>query len=229
MRTCTFLCLIQVVGTLYTHHQKCVIVDSRGHGNNRKITAFLGGLDMCDGRYDTPQHRLFGDLNTVFKDDFHNPTFPVRLLIFSHYQQFIYICCERTLGDAYLKFHLGISSYKCFITIFLKQSRKMAPRQPWHDLHCKIEGPAAYDVLMNFEQRWKKATKWAEFGSRFKKISRWHDDALIKIERISWINSPSQNVPRDDPSLWVTAEDDPENWHVQVKRLDCFSSFLFFK
>lgn len=35
---------------------------------------------MCDGRYDTPEHRLFKDLDTVFKDDFHNPTFPVSSL-----------------------------------------------------------------------------------------------------------------------------------------------------
>lgn len=83
MRNCTFLCLIQVVGTLYTHHQKCVIVDTQDFGNNRKITSFLGGLDMCDGRYDTPQHRLFNDLDTVFKDDFHNPTFPVSQLLIS--------------------------------------------------------------------------------------------------------------------------------------------------
>lgn len=67
----------QVVGTLYTHHQKCVIVDSQASGNNRKITSFIGGLDLCDGRYDTPEHRLFRDLDTVFKDDYHNPTFPV--------------------------------------------------------------------------------------------------------------------------------------------------------
>ncbi|KAG5132910.1 hypothetical protein JHK82_024098 [Glycine max] len=39
-----------VVGTLFTHHQKCVIVDTQAHGNNRKITAFIGGLDLCDGR-----------------------------------------------------------------------------------------------------------------------------------------------------------------------------------
>lgn len=94
----------------------------------------------------------------------------------------------------------------------------MGPRQPWHDLHCKIEGPAAYDVLTNFEQRWKKATKWSEFGRRLKKISHWHDDALIKIERISWIISPTSSVSNDDQSLWVTNEDDPENWHVQVHR-----------
>ncbi|CAH9087032.1 unnamed protein product [Cuscuta europaea] len=164
----------QVVGTLYTHHQKCVIVDTQSEGNNRKITAFIGGLDLCDGRYDTPQHRLFSDLDTVFKGDYHNPTFPEG----------------------------GIKG----------------PRQPWHDLHCKIEGPAAYDVLTNFEQRWRKAAKWEELGRRFKKISHWHEDALLKVDRISWITSPSSSVPNDDPSLWISSEDDPENWHVQVFR-----------
>ncbi|XAR58025.1 Phospholipase D [Bertholletia excelsa] len=175
----------QVVGTLFTHHQKCVLVDTQAAGNNRKITAFLGGLDLCDGRYDTPEHRLFRDLDTVFRDDYHNPTFP---------------------------------------------AGTKAPRQPWHDLHCRIDGPAAYDVLINFEQRWKKATKSTELGLRCKKISRWHDDAMIKIERISWILSPKRPVsndgsvkkvtivPEDDPSLWVCEEEHPENWHVQIFR-----------
>lgn len=163
----------QVVGTLYTHHQKCVIVDAQASGNNRKITAFIGGLDLCDGRYDTPEHRLFQDLDTVFQDDYHNPTFP---------------------------------------------AGTMGPRQPWHDLHCKIEGPAAYDVLTNFEQRWRKASKWSEFGRSFKRSTPWRDDSLIKLERISWINGPSPSVPSDDPKLWVSKEDDPENWHVQVFR-----------
>ena len=30
------------------------------------------------------------------------------------------------------------------------------PREPWHDVHCTLEGPAAWDVLTNFEQRWRK-------------------------------------------------------------------------
>lgn len=94
------------------------------------------------------------------------------------------------------------------------------PRQPWHDLHCKIEGPAAYDILTNFEQRWKKATKWSELGQKFKRVSHWHDDSLIKLERISWILSPSASLPNDDPELWVSEEDDPENWHVQVNQLE---------
>lgn len=68
---------LQVVGTAFTHHQKCVLLDTQASGNNRKITAFIGGLDLCDGRYDTPQHRIFKDLDTVFEGDYHQPTFPV--------------------------------------------------------------------------------------------------------------------------------------------------------
>ncbi|XWS45611.1 hypothetical protein CRYUN_Cryun15aG0151100 [Craigia yunnanensis] len=170
-----------VVGTMFTHHQKCVLVDTQAAGNYRKITAFCGGIDLCDGRYDTPEHRILRDLETIFKDDFHNPTF-----------------CVGT----------------------------KAPRQPWHDLHSKIEGPAAYDVLINFEQRWRKSTKWKEFSLLFRGKSHWSDDSLIKIERISWIQSPSLTatedditiVPEDDPKVHVLSKDDHENWNVQIFR-----------
>ncbi|KAL7142093.1 hypothetical protein ABFS83_08G100000 [Erythranthe nasuta] len=67
----------QVCRIFYSQHQKCVITDTKGHENNRKITAFLGGLDLCDGRYDTPDHHLYDDLNTLFKDDYHNPIFRI--------------------------------------------------------------------------------------------------------------------------------------------------------
>ena len=105
------------------------------------------------------------------------------------------------------------------------QAGAKGPRQPWHDLHCRIDGPAAYDVLKNFEQRWRKATKWRD---RFRRVSHWKDDALIKLERISWILSPSRNVPNDHPTLWVSKEEDPENWHVQVVMLP-FKFYFFVK
>lgn len=73
---------------------------------------------------------------------------------------------------------------------------------------------------MNFEQRWRKAAKWSEFGRRFKRVTSWHDDALIKLERISWILSPSTAMPMDHPTLRVSKEEDPENWHVQVNQLE---------
>ncbi|KAJ4835857.1 Phospholipase D alpha 4 [Turnera subulata] len=52
--------------TLFAHHQKTITVDTRATGSviDREIMSFIGGLDLCDGRYDTEQHSLFQTLNT---------------------------------------------------------------------------------------------------------------------------------------------------------------------
>lgn len=61
---------------------------------------------------------------------------------------------------------------------------------------------------------------------------------MIKIERISWILSPAISVPKngkytvvpdDDPTLHVSKEDHPENYHVQVSiPAFSFTNFPFF-
>nr|KYP76923.1 Phospholipase D beta 1 [Cajanus cajan] len=150
------------VGTIYTHHQKTVIVDADAGNNKRKIVAFVGGLDLCDGRYDTPHHPLFRTLQTLHKDDYHNPTFT-----------------GNTGG---------------------------CPREPWHDLHSKIDGPAAYDVLTNFEERWLRAAK----PKGIKKLKSSYDDALLKLDRIRDIISASNAAS--------VVDDNPESWHVQIFR-----------
>ncbi|XP_062027080.1 phospholipase D beta 1-like [Rosa rugosa] len=152
----------QEVGTIYTHHQKTVLVDADAGHSKRKIIAFVGGLDLCLGRYDTPEHPIFRTLQTVHKDDNRNPTFS-----------------DRVVG---------------------------CPRQPWHDLHSKIEGPAAYDILTNFQERWLKASK----PRGMQKLKALHDDALLKIERIPEIMGMA-----DLPQL---SEDELEAWDVQVFR-----------
>ncbi|KAM7525676.1 hypothetical protein LguiA_015578 [Lonicera macranthoides] len=152
----------QEVGTIYTHHQKTVIVDADAGQYKRKIVAFVGGLDLCLGRYDTPKHAIFSTLQTVHKDDYHNPNFT---------------------GP----------SVGC-------------PREPWHDLHSRIDGPAAYDVLTNFEERWIKASK----PHGIKKMKSSHDDSLLKIERIADIIGIADAA--------CLSDEDPESWHVQVFR-----------
>ncbi|CAN6480345.1 unnamed protein product [Victoria cruziana] len=151
----------QETGAIYTHHQKSVILDADAGNGKRKIIAFVGGLDLCDGRYDTPNHSLFRTLDTTHNEDYHNPTFPA-----------------------------GVTS----------------PREPWHDLHCKIDGPAAYDVLTNFEERWLKVSK----PRGIDKLKRSEDDSLLKVSSISEI----LNI-EDAPYL---NENDPEAWHVQIFR-----------
>ena len=54
-----------------------MIVDADAGNNRRRIISFIGGLDICDGRYDTPQHPIFRTLQTTHVDDYHNPTFAV--------------------------------------------------------------------------------------------------------------------------------------------------------
>ncbi|CAN6466419.1 unnamed protein product [Victoria cruziana] len=151
----------QETGAIYTHHQKSVVLDADAGNGKRKIIAFVGGLDLCDGRYDTPKHSLFRTLRTTHKEDYHNPTFPA-----------------------------GATS----------------PREPWHDLHCRIDGPAAYDVLTNFEERWSKSSK----PHGIEKLKRTEDDSLLKLSRIPDILEMAE-VPCLD-------ENDPEAWHVQIFR-----------
>ncbi|EPS60466.1 hypothetical protein M569_14336, partial [Genlisea aurea] len=153
------------IGTMFTHHQKTVIVDGdmpNGNKQPRRIVSFVGGIDLCDGRYDTQSHSLFRTLNTVNRDDFRSANFKGATL------------------------------------------KKGGPREPWHDIHCRIEGPAAWDVLHNFEQRWLKQ------GIK---------DLLLPLQELQRIIIP--------PSP-VTFPDDPETWNVQVFRsIDGGAAFGF--
>jgi len=121
------------VSTSYSHHQKTIICDAPAlactrtrkfstaspEQNPRRFVAFLGGLDITDGRWDTPKHELFSTLNDEHKDDF------------------------------YQKFAPGVE-------------KRHGPREPWHDIRSKLEGPIAFDVFQNFLERWNKQGPSAE-------------------------------------------------------------------
>ncbi|CAL5442315.1 unnamed protein product [Camellia sinensis] len=77
------------------------------------------------------------------------------------------------------------------------------PREPWHDLHCQIDDPAAYGIFTNFEERWLRASK----PHGLQKMTKSHDDSLLIIDRIPDI------IGITDVSC--LNEDGPEAWHVQ--------------
>ncbi|GLJ47212.1 hypothetical protein SUGI_0996540 [Cryptomeria japonica] len=140
------------VGAQFTHHQKTVSLDSAVADDSKtcRVVSFVGGIDLCDGRYDTETHTLFGDLYSVFKDDF----------------------VQNNFEGADLR-HGG-------------------PREPWHDAHSKIQGPAAWDVIKNFTERW---TKQAD------------PSLLLDLEHL--------------PNLILPEQEDlggPESWNVQIFR-----------
>eukprot|EP00262_Sarcandra_glabra_P021160 TRINITY_DN876_c0_g1_i1.p1 TRINITY_DN876_c0_g1~~TRINITY_DN876_c0_g1_i1.p1 ORF type:complete len:813 (+),score=144.84 TRINITY_DN876_c0_g1_i1:311-2749(+) len=153
------------VSTMFTHHQKIVVVDAElpGRGSQqRRIMSFVGGIDLCDGRYDTQFHSLFRTLDNVHHADFHQPNFTGACI------------------------------------------QKGGPREPWHDIHCKLEGPIAWDVLFNFEQRWRKQ------GGK---------DLLIQLRDLSDIIIPPS------PVMYL---EDQETWNVQLFRsIDGGAAFDF--
>ncbi|CAN6450359.1 unnamed protein product [Victoria cruziana] len=144
------------IRTEFTHHQKTVALDAEGHDSGRKVISFVGGIDLCDGRYDDEQHDLFQKLKTAYSNDFQ----------------------QNNIKDADLK-HGG-------------------PREPWHDVHSRIEGAAAWDVLTNFEQRWRKQCP-PEFL-----------DSLLEIG-----NFPATFPP---PESYRSGDDSQPPWSVQVFR-----------
>lgn len=55
------------------HHHKGSDKDLKaGESEQRRVIAFIGGLDLTDGRYDTPDHPLF---DTLGPDGVHNKDF----------------------------------------------------------------------------------------------------------------------------------------------------------
>lgn len=81
-------------------------------------------------------------------------------------------------------------------------------------MHCRIDGPAAYDVLQNFEERWLKAAK----NHGIKKLKK-SDDSLLSIDRIPDIIGIDDTIYRND--------NDPETWHVQVELSQNFQSLTY--
>ena len=58
---------------MYTHHQKCIILDAPSRTSEaRRLVAYVGGLDLTGGRWDSPQHHLFETLLNEHREDFRN-------------------------------------------------------------------------------------------------------------------------------------------------------------
>jgi phospholipase D1/2 len=104
----------------WAHHEKLCLVDGR--------TAFMGGLDMCFGRWDTNQHSLSdlhpSDVNqTVFPGQDYNNS---RVLDFEDVVHW-----EKNQLD-----------------------RKSMSRMGWSDISVSLHGAAVEDLRRHFVERW---------------------------------------------------------------------------
>ncbi|KAG0179127.1 hypothetical protein DFQ29_002490 [Apophysomyces sp. BC1021] len=113
---------------LWAHHEKIVVVDHR--------LAFVGGLDLCFGRYDTPEHELM-DYNA--DDEAFPEVFP-----------------GQDYSNPRIKDFIKVSQYDMELI-----DKRCTPRMPWHDIQMAMVGQPARDVARHFIQRWNyvKATR----------------------------------------------------------------------
>ena len=114
----------------WAHHEKLCIIDH--------TLAFVGGIDLCFGRWDTPQHQLTDDKPTGFeagdmpKDSDHCQLWPGKDYSNPRIQDFYEL--DKPYEEMY--------------------DRNTIPRMPWHDISMHVVGQPARDLTRHFVQRW---------------------------------------------------------------------------
>ena len=118
-------------GTFFwAHHEKICVVDH--------MVAFVGGIDLCFGRWDTPQHTVVDDKLTGFevsdmpKDADH---------------------CQLWAGKDYS--NPRVQDFYALDKPYEEMyDRSKVPRMPWHDISMQVVGQPARDLTRHFVQRW---------------------------------------------------------------------------
>ena len=107
---------------LWSHHEKLVIID--------QMIGYVGGLDLCWGRYDNHDHPIYEPPNS-------SGVYEFPLIDYSNAR----ICDFDKVQDY------------CIESV----PRKTDTRMPWHDVHSRIIGPAVSDIARHFIERWNHA------------------------------------------------------------------------
>ncbi|TDH65126.1 uncharacterized protein CCR75_000449 [Bremia lactucae] len=131
---------------LWSHHEKIVSIDQR--------ISFVGGLDLCFGRWDTHQHELFDEpekpTNFLGKD-FSNP----------RVKDFIEV--DHPNEDMI--------------------DRNEVPRMPWHDCHSRLEGQPARDVARHFIQRWNYSVSTRKKSKKLRHLVPMKDFPVTNVTK----------------------------------------------
>ena len=107
---------------LWSHHEKLVIID--------QAIGYVGGLDLCWGRYDYAEHPIYEAPNLEKK----------------YYFPFI------DYSNARICDFSNVENY-----LIESVPRESCLRMPWHDIHTRLIGPVVSDIARHFVERWNHA------------------------------------------------------------------------
>mmetsp|Transcript_7368 Transcript_7368/g.13688 ORF Transcript_7368/g.13688 Transcript_7368/m.13688 type:complete len:1034 (+) Transcript_7368:1283-4384(+) len=177
---------------LWSHHEKLIVIDYK--------VAFLGGLDLCFGRYDTNSHLLTDDgpVPTWLGIDYSN----CRIADFTNVQNW--------KADSI--------------------NRRTTTRMPWHDIAMQVRGKAAADVALHFIELWNhvmtdmaagyyKSKNVLEFGSqKFPDMIKQALVPLFKVTEAKEEDKASDTKRSDDAMLKTEHDHSEEDFDQTLKR-----------
>ncbi|KAF9312591.1 hypothetical protein BG003_006127 [Podila horticola] len=174
----------------WAHHEKICVIDCR--------LAFIGGLDLCFGRYDSRTHQLSdyhpSGQGTVWPGlDYSNPR---------------------------IKDFVNVKDYNNDLI-----EKKLLARMPWHDVSVGVAGQPARDIARHFVQRWnfvkrekgmkkshmKFLTPKGEFVST-RNESGWTGSQKVQILRSSTIWSQGVDLERSIQDAYLTSIENAEHF-----------------
>ena len=176
----------------WSHHEKMVIVDGS--------IAFVGGIDLCYGRWDDHSHELMDNY----------PVHPCT----EHDEE----CAQESIKQSNVRYSRWVGK-DYSNTLFTDRSRTTwerpyedykyisrtrTPRMPWHDLACAFIGLAVSDAVKHFAQRYKalkpqeKFPEFAVFEGTFDDIfadsSTYYD---VKLQVLRSVDNWSAGQPHE--------------------------------
>jgi phospholipase D1/2 len=142
----------------YSHHQKFVVIDGK--------VGFIGGIDLANGRWETPNYDVVVDPERFVINEMYNPGAKKFRGTTTHEMKLIKdFDFAEPWGDVLL-------------------DEGCQPRMPWQDVHIKLEGPSVVDIHRNFARRWNMTHEAAYWWNKndaneiidkawLKKIKAW--------------------------------------------------------
>lgn len=124
--------VLQNSALFWAHHEKVCVIDH--------TIGFCGGIDLCFGRWDTPQHVLVDDaVDAFYKDNKEaresaEPTQVWPGKDYSNPRVKDFFRLDQPYEEMY--------------------DRQVTPRMPWHDVHQMVLGQPARDLARHFTSRW---------------------------------------------------------------------------
>lgn len=145
----------------WSHHEKSVLIDQK--------VGYVGGLDLCLGRYDTNEYRL--------KEPDSN---------FSHFPGADYN------NVRFKDFDVGRNFSECLI------EKTKIPRMPWRDVHVRLEGEIVNDMNRSFIQYWSFMKNDIESGAKEARIMGLAKELKQKEPKKTLVPRSSEKVRRTD-------------------------------